>query len=87
MLSVVQRQFQSDRPLAIGEVVDTSGWRLERQLREQGYIRAATDDEIADVKATKKAVAPPTGAQATTRAAAAKKPAAKAKTTRRSGRA
>lgn len=47
MLSVVTRQFRSDRDHAIGEVVDTSGWRHERHLREQGYIRPASADEIA----------------------------------------
>ena len=48
MLSVVQRSFRSERAHGIGEVVDTSGWRLERQLRDQGFIRPATESEIAE---------------------------------------
>lgn len=50
MLSVVIRDFLADRALKTGELVDTSGWRLERQLREQRFIRPATEDEIAEFR-------------------------------------
>ena len=54
MLSVVLRQFRSDRDHAVGDVLDTSGFRLETQLREQRYLRAADADEIAEFRALKK---------------------------------
>lgn len=49
MLSIVQRPFSGTNTgvlLQVGELIDTSGWRLERQLREQNFIRPATEIEI-----------------------------------------
>ena len=80
MLSVVQRQFKADQPLAIGTVIDTSGWRLERQLREQGFIRPATEGEIAEAKPARHAGEPASAVKA-------RKPAAKKTAARRSARA
>ena len=93
MLSIVTRAFRSDRPHAVGEIVDTTGWRLERQLREQHYIRPLSEDELAEYRATQKKAPPPvkqagSEPQAPRRTAAAPsrraaKPKAKTKTRRR----
>jgi hypothetical protein len=53
MLSIVQRAFhggETGELLAVGQLVDSSGWRLERQLRDQHFLRPATEPEIAEFK-------------------------------------
>ncbi len=47
MLCVVVKVFNSDRPHAVGDIVDASGWRWADRLIEQRYLRRATDQECA----------------------------------------
>lgn len=53
MVSVVLRSFDGPgaRRFEPGDIVDSSGWRLERQLHDQRRLRAATQDEAARVDA------------------------------------
>jgi hypothetical protein len=63
MLSVVSRPFRSDREHAVGELLDTSGWRLERNLIDQRFIRPATPDETHEFQASQKKSAKPKAAE------------------------
>ena len=51
-LYVVVREFEADRPLKAGEIVDVSAWRNAAQLQSQRRIRPATPSEIAASQAT-----------------------------------
>ena len=43
---IVQKPFMHGKTmLKSGDPIDTSGWRLVRQLEQQRYIRAATDTD------------------------------------------
>lgn len=47
MISVVQKPFVgAGRQFTTGEVVDSTGWRLERQLLAQRRLRAAKPEEV-----------------------------------------
>lgn len=47
MISVVQKPFVgAGRQFTTGEIVDSSSWRLERQLHAQRRLRPASAEEL-----------------------------------------
>lgn len=52
MVSVVQKPF--DGPggeIPAGTVIDTTGWRNEQRLHNTRHLRAATETEVAELRA------------------------------------